>query len=713
MSLKELELKKHYDSDDDDILRDFYIPVLSHSTVYKRLAGFFSSSSLAVAAKGISKLISNGGDMKLITGARLQKADVKAIKEAYEEPEKIIEKMMLEELDDLEDKFIRDHVRALGWMIANKKLDIKIAIIYENGLPLDEKSIEKRGIFHQKVGILEDSEGNKISFSGSDNESASAWQSNIEEFKVFRSWVKAEKEYLCADSEKFKKFWDGKSKRTKVMDIPIAIKEKLIEIAPDNFEKLNLEKWHIEGKVKKRKADIKLYEHQIAAVESWVTSDMQGIFEMATGTGKTFAALECLNVLLKKTKKLITVITCPYHHLITQWEYNMDKYGIELNRVIADSTNPKWRKEFVNYILDIKNGLREKIIVLTTHSTFSSKDFINILEDTANTGIDLFLIADEVHGLGAPRRKYGLIESYNFRLGLSATPKRWFDDKGTLALYEYFGEVIFSFTLKDAIYSVRPNSGETYLAPYKYEPVFIELNEDELNEYMRETEKIAKLYHISKSEYEKDELLKKILIRRSNIIKNAQNKFSSLIKILNELDENLKHCIIYCSPQQIDTVREMLRGRNIIYHKFTMEEGTNPEKKYGGISERDYILHKFAEREYQVLVAMRCLDEGVDVPPARIAILMASSGNPREYIQRIGRVIRRFPGKEKAIICDIVVVPTIAYMSPELRDIEWNIFEKELKRYEEIADASLNVTDVFEKLFKIKSQLRKYKSDTR
>jgi hypothetical protein len=239
MNLKDLDLKKAYDSDVDDVLNDFYIPALSNSIRYKRLAGFFSSSSLAVAAKGISRFISNGGYMELICSAKLRKSDVEAIKEAYENPTKVIEKMMLEDLNSLENEFIRDHVRALGWMIANNTLEIKVAVVIdESSKPIDEEKIEKYGIFHQKVGILEDENGDNIAFSGSDNESATAWEENIEEFKVFRSWMEGEEPYLVADKEKFKKFWNGDARRTKVIDVPTAVKKKLIEMAPDNIEEV-------------------------------------------------------------------------------------------------------------------------------------------------------------------------------------------------------------------------------------------------------------------------------------------------------------------------------------------------------------------------------------------------------------------------------------------------------------------------------------------
>lgn len=705
MSLKKLNLKKAYDSDSDDILKNFYIPALSHSINYKRLAGFFSSSSLAVAAKGISEFISKDGHMELIVGAKLQKEDVEVIKEAHESPEKLIEKTMLKDLESLENKFVEDHVRALGWLIANKKLEIKVAIIFDSeGYPLDEKTINKRGIFHQKVGILQDEENNKISFSGSDNETASAWINNIEEFKVFRSWEDLEREYLDADIKRFNKFWEGKSEKTRVMDVPTAVKRKLIEMAPKNIEELDLKKW-LKKEVEEKKV-ITLWGHQKKAIKAWLDNDKRGVFEMATGTGKTFAALGCLNEVLKKEKKLVTIISCPYGHLVKQWLDDIGEFGISCDTIIADSSNYKWKDKITDIILDIKNGISENLIILTTHNTLSSEDFINIIRKV-NT--KLLLIADEVHGLGAPERKRGLINDYNFRLGLSATPKRWFDDEGTEKLFDYFCKTVFEFPLEKAINTINPATGRTFLVPYEYKPYFVELTDEEFNQYEKETAKISRAYHRSKDKWEKDELFSLLLFKRQKIIKNAVNKFAALEKILEEIGE-IRDCLVYCSPQQIGRVQDILssyKKQLIIQHRFTEKEGMVSDKKYGGVSEREYLLQQLAEGNYHVLVAMKCLDEGVDVPQIKVAIILSSTGNPREYIQRRGRILRRSPGKEKAAIYDIIVMPIFKESTdPEILELERKIIKKELIRYKEFALVSRNAVECLSKIENIEERYR-------
>jgi len=689
MNLRELGLKKSYDSDTDNIVVAFYVPALSVSIQYSRLAGFFSSTSLAVAAKGISGLIRNGGTIKLVTGATFRRDDIEAIKQALESPERVLEKMMLRELENLEDDFVKDHVRALGWMVANKRLKIKVAIVLdENNYPLDSKEVEKQGIFHQKVGIMEDLDGNQISFSGSENESAQGWQSNIEEFKVFRNWVEAEKDYLEADVSKFKKFWEAQAHRTRVIDIPKAIEERLIEIAPNNIDELDLDRWI---QPKERVTVFELRDYQKKAVESWLSNDKKGILEMATGTGKTITAVGCLKELFARENKVVAIISSPFIHLSEQWAKEFNKLGISCDKIIADSSRNRWKDTLADGLLDVENGVNEHLLVLTTHNTFSAGDFMNIVRESKKRtpGQRMLLIIDEVHGIGAPQRRLGLIEEYDYRLGLSATPKRWFDLKGTEKIFNYFGDVVFEFSLKDAI--------ETgYLVPYIYLPHFTYLAPEEMARYEEETRKIAKAYYRSKDEDEKDEIFTLLCIKRQKIIRNARNKLAVFEKILDDLKE-VRYCLVYCSPHQIRVVQDILNQKNIIQHKFTEQEGIRPESRFDGLSEREFLIKQFSEGTYNALVSMRCLDEGVDVPPARLAIMLDNSGNPREYIQRRGRVLRKFPGKKQAVIHDIIVEPVLrTTISQELGELERKIIAKELERYRDFASSAQNASECLE-----------------
>jgi len=688
LSLRLIPFKKSYSSDYDDILFDFYIPALEASVQYDRLAGFFSSTSLAVAARGILGLVKNNGVLRLIVSPKLSARDIEVMIDSSTSPEKYIEEKMLQDLENLENQFIRDHVYALGWLMANSRLQVKVGIVYgTNKAPLNYKEIQQCGLFHQKVGILRDKEGNTVTFSGSVNESATGWLENIEEFKVFRSWEASEREYVDTDVQKFERFWNDLSTKVRVIDIPSAVRNKLIELAPSDFDTIGLEKWYSSSRKAKK---VRLLPHQQNAIELWWINNRRGIFEMATGVGKTYAALGCLRRLLLSQSKLLAIITCPYHHLVVQWKREIDRFGINVDKIIvADSTNPSWKKALTDSMIDIVLGYHSKVLVLTTHVTFSSRSFCEIIERN-KANISILVIGDEVHGLGAFKSRQGLLEGYNYRLGLSATPKRWFDSLGTQLLYEYFGDTVYEFGLREAVSTINPATGETYLTPYRYIPKFVSLTEEELVEYMKLTRAIASKISSSGDGIVIDEHVERFLYARANVVKNAIEKYRMLEEILEELGKSLRWTLIYCSPQQIDRVMKMLNKRRIVAHRFTMDEGVVPEDRYGGRSEREFILEKFAAGDYQVLVAMRCLDEGVDVPQARVAILMSSSGNPREYTQRIGRVLRRYPGKNEATVYDIIVKPSLGKIPPELKKIEERIFKKELLRYREIAKIAMN-----------------------
>ncbi|OGO64591.1 MAG: hypothetical protein A2029_02730 [Chloroflexi bacterium RBG_19FT_COMBO_47_9] len=687
MGFKTISIKKSYSSDSDNILEDFYIPSLKQSIEYQRLAGFFSSKSISVAARGILGLIKNGGDMKLVISPKLSKDDIDVILSSQIQTNKILEDNFLKELDKIENDFERDHVAALGWMIANNRLHIKVAIPLNTiGIPYAYIDIDQNGLFHQKVGILKDNNGDIISFSGSINETASGWLNNIEEFKVFRNWDESENDYVIADTTKFTRFWNNMAERVEIIELPIAVKNKLIEIAPDNIDQIDLNKHY----AKKKYTSPQLYQHQKEAISRWVDNNHRGIFEMATGTGKTYAALGCVKKVEELHESLITCISCPYQHLVQQWKKEVDKFGINYDKLlVADSSSHGWKNKLANNLMDISLGYKHKIIIITTHDTFASESFIKIIKQFKSNS-KLFIIADEVHGLGAHIRRTGLIEEYDFRLGLSATPKRWFDPIGTKILYDYFGDTIYEFGLEKAINTINPDTGKTYLVPYRYNINFAYLEDDELEEYITKTAKIVKLWGKEEGKNEQNDYLEQLLFARANIIKNARSKFEELGGILDSLPTPIKWTLIYCSPQQIDSVMEILRVRGYFAHRFTMEEGTTASQKYKGLSEREYLLEEFSKGKYQILVAMRCLDEGVDVPPARTAILMASSGNPREYIQRIGRVLRRASDKSEATINDIVVIPNLGGFSEEIRAVEKKIFEKELIRYEEISKYAMN-----------------------
>lgn len=678
MGLKDIQLKEIYDSDNDNLINDFYIPTLSNSIKYKRISGFFSSSSLAVAARGMGQFILNGGSMQLICSAKLSDADIAMIKMAEKNPEEIIQEIALMDLGDFENEFIKNHVRALGWMLAKKKLAMKIAfLVDQNGIPV------KNGILHPKIGILEDSMGDVVCFSGSNNETASGWQFNVEEFKVFPSWNESLRGYFEPTVEKFEEYWKNKGGRVRVINAPEAVEKRLINISK-GFDQEDLKNLDDDQEMKK----IHLRDYQKEAIANWSLKNCRGIFEMATGTGKTFTALGCASKLINKTHDpLVIVITCPFQHLITQWEKQVKKFNLVQDHLIIADGNRPWKDKLIDTLRELSIGYIKSIVIITTHNTFSSK-LVELLFNQEKF-FKAFLIADEMHGLGSPMRNKGLSELYDFRLGLSATPERWLDEEGTNLLFDYFNGLAFQFSLERAI-------SEGYLTPYTYHPKFVELTKDELEEYHNQTIVIARTFS-KKNEEEKEKALEKLLIRRSNIVKNSINKYKALREIINESGGKLNLTLVYTTDKQINRVMSIMNEYDIDSHRFTMEES---------LKQRDKILKHFEDRDYDAIVAMKCLDEGVDIPAAHNAILMASSGNPREYIQRIGRIIRNHPNKEYASIKDIVIKPSFDNLPSELKNIEKKIFDKEIDRYEKIAEIALNDSEALELIYKIKRRLR-------
>lgn len=659
MSLKDLDIKHEYDSDEDCLPTQFYVPVLSESIKYYRRSGFFSSSSLAVSAQGLAELIKKDGQMKLICSVHLSKEDYNTIERVLDDPIKFLEESDIgKDLNNIANDFERDHIEALGWMLAKGFLEIKIAF-----------PRKKIGTYHPKVGIFIDEEGNYISFSGSENETFYGMFENVEEFKVFRSWKNEwEKKDADSDLEKFKKEWVGDRKRTVVVDLPKFLKEELVKFAPSEKADLKLLKEKNYYNHKKQKLSLPSRKYQDTAVDNWFNNDCKGIFNMATGTGKTITALNCYKQLMEESKtNFLTLIACPQTYLVHQWRKEIEKYFD--SDILMTIDNTSWKSDLKFLLGDLKLDNLKFPILLTTHQLFHEEEFTKIMKHYIKKfNIGVFIIVDEAHGVGASKYQKGLLPCYPYRLGLTATPERHFDDEGTKLICEYFGGTVCKFTLKQAI-------KKGYLTEYCYIPHFVSLDGDELERYLDLTRKIAIKYDKIKN-FEDISLTKDFLDRQA-IIDNASSKFSELKKIL-EKEKNIDHLLVYCTSNHEDTenkqikqVYQILSNMDIFPSYFTGEEKNKPS-----------IIKDFEEGEFKALAAMKCLDEGVDIPSAKTAIFMSSTSNPREYIQRRGRILRKFPGKDMAIIHDLIVLPSLKNLTKSER----SIIDKELARFYDFRD---------------------------
>ena len=676
MSYKELDIKKSYETSEDkmQLLKEFYIPFLSETVDYRRIAGYFSSSSLIVASEGIEGLLKNNGKMKLLISPKLTEDDFEIIKRSN----KLSDSMDMFSNLNINSFPKNDNLEALSWMLKNNRLEIKI-VVNKNSCS---------SIFHQKIGIGFDKDGNQLSFSGSINETANAWLNNIEEFKTFKSWEYEQLEYLLTDLKKFNTFWNNeKQDIAQVYNIPDSIKNKIISVSPRNLEDLKIMKKYQE---KREQQDLSLFSHQLRAIEMWKNNDNKLLMEMATGTGKTRTAIGCFMELKDKTEKFVVIVATPQNTLSRQWKNDIEKelkIKFELS-VIADGSNYKWKRDLEKALLDISNTVYNNAILYTTHITACSDEFINMIKKYGNN-LNILFICDEVHGIGSEKQKKALLDLYKYRIGLSATPERMYDEEGTSLIRNYFGNKSFEFTIKDALNTINPLTGEPFLNSFFYYPCFVYLNEQELQQYRFFSKKIAMLIN---QENPDETLLNKYNIDRANILKNAAGKLDMVEKIIDKLNqkERIKDTIIFSTDRQLESVLSMLGRKGIMRSKITEEESTSKIVGIRGNTEREENIDQFREGTTQVLVGLKCLDEGIDIKNARIAILMASSTNPREYVQRVGRVIRTAKGKQKSEIYDLIVTTSAS-------DIANNkILAKEAKRTKLIACNADNYDEVKE-----------------
>lgn len=715
MEFTELKIHEAYETGTDDLVMGFYVPMLANAKRYDRIAGFFSSTSLALAARGIAGLIANDGIMRIVASPRLSSEDVAMINGSVENPDTLIAECLLKGIDgkDISDQFCRDHVAALGWMLANGRLEMQIAVVTDYAGRL----ISDQYLVHQKVGIFYDKEFNALSFSGSNNETASGWLGNVEEFKTFKSWEPSQLPYLQSDQRKFDAFWSHQRKGVRVENLPEAVAEKLIEIGKDfDIERIAIQKYfdHINSEGKSRN-QLRLFYYQEDAVEKWIDNGKNLLLEMATGTGKTRTAIGCIRYALKnQDKQLLTVIACPQSTLTMQWKSDIESLdlGVEIDATqICDSTQHGWKRELKTKCRQLVAGMYDNLLVYTTHQTCSSSDFIDIIQNVKR--VDRFFIGDEVHGMGAAKTRKGLLETYNMRLGLSATPSRWFDEKGSALITDYFGNDSYKFTIEQALSTPNPLTNKPFLVNYNYYPCFISLTDDELEEYKKLSEKIIRMNN-SKNKEEFADILEYLLFQRADIEKEAENKYAELERILDEMQkecenngERIKDTIIFVSDGQLARVLQILKKKRITTHKFTQAEGTEASSKFGGISEREYLIKQFTQGKYQVLVAIKCLDEGIDIPSAQTGIIMASSTNPREYVQRVGRIIRQAPGKSSATLYDMILHPDLSGFRDEtLADFEEKVFRKEMVRVKDLCANALNNTKVLREIYSVLDDLR-------
>ena len=676
MGFPSLQIKKIYDTSTDNFVEDFFSPILSVAKNYDRGVGFFSSGWLKMNSGGMKTFAENGGHARWVTSPILSKLDWDTMCLGTEAKQnELLFTLLSSAVTNLQESLETDVLSALAWLIADDVIEFKLAV------PRNQLT----GEFHDKFGIFSDSDGNSISFSGSYNDSIQGLL-NYESITTFLSWDESSSDVVDLEQTRFNRLWDNEDPNVKVFDLPEAIKYEIVKCRSLGrpYSTLGKKKkdWNLDSPkpiVPRIPKDLMIREYQNQAYEAWVANHCQGFFEMATGTGKTITSLYSAIKTFEVEGKLALIIAAPYIHLVDQWDQIAQKFGFI--PILAYGSSKTWKDKLANKIMAFNQGSTRSMCVITTHTTFNSKSFNAIIE---NISTGSMIIADEAHHFGSEKSKVFLTKKIEKRLALSATPNRWFDDIGTRNLLDYFGPTVFNFPLERAI-------SEGYLTRYYYFPIPIELTDEEVFSYTEISKKIAPLF-FKKNKTEKEEkTLQSLLIKRSDILKNAENK---LIAFDQEIESNPKihHCICYCSPNQKNLVLKILGIKHQIpTHQFTYEEGSTL---------RQEVINRFDLGELKAIVAIKCLDEGVDIPSSQTAFFLSNSTNPREFIQRRGRVLRKYENKDYAFLYDFLAIPPLS-VEPEIQEINRSILKKELRRFELFANSCQNKHNAYEAIWKI------------
>jgi len=681
MGFLDLQLQDSYDSGfgDFDVVENFYSPVLGQSKNYDRVAGYFSSRVFASAARGIAGLVRNGGKMRLITSHAFTPTDTQSIQDYFGSDDfanDLINDFVtsFSELGNLTNTIAKNHIAAMCWMLREGILEIKIVV--PESADLTSISADDWDKFHPKFGVFHDGLGNSIAFSGSVNETAGAWRRNIENFDVFMSWIPGETERrIEPKSKQFEKMWEGRlSGQWKTIELPAAVKEKIVnDFAPVDFP---------DDIEKKMSTDIrKLRHYQTHAVDAWIRNSRVGILEMATGTGKTRTARACIEN-CRELERLLTVVIVPYQHIGEQWVKELSSFNPLM--VTGD-----WKKALSQLSLNVTLGRIEHATLVVVKNTAAKESFKERIQELSKEFKHTLVVGDEVHWLGARAFQASLFEFADFRLGLSATPNRYFDEEGTSVIFNYFVKTVYELTLRDAL-ALRDESGNQVLCPYSYHPILTNLTESESEKYREFTLKIARMRGLE-STPEVIAQLENLYILRSNISKSAENKIPGLQSLISNLPKPIKQTIIYCADfKQLEEAAKVLNEFGIYAQQITGEESAKVSSKFNNISEREHIISNFAAGNLDVLLAIDCLDEGVDIPSAHQGIILASSGNEKEFIQRRGRLMRPFRAKESATIYDFCVLPE----DPSDPTSNSGLIDVELKRIDTFGEDSLNPEEV-------------------
>ena len=654
MSFKDLSIKKSYINQGNDNMVDSLLnPALRLSVKYRRSVGYFSSSVFKLIINALPDFIKNNGKIDLIVSPTLSADDVSAIELGYEKKEELLNKRFISEFGSEIRCFDDRALNILSELVARGILDIKVA------------SVKNRaGIYHDKLGILTDKEGNNIVFYGSANSSINEYQNNYEKIRVVRSWEPGEGESVFDEVIEFDRLWQNKNKYLEVFDFMKSVKNCILEVRNEREHQKSTE-------------PISLFDYQKEAINSWVSNGYKGFYVMATGTGKTWTAIYSAKALVERHEKCLIVIAAPYKHLVRQWEEDVKKAFPSANIVLISSENPQWENISKRFIIAQKYANDKQIILITTIKSFYSDRFEALISKSDENKL---LIVDEAHRF--TNRPESLHATYKYMLGLSATPINGKNNEAGIDLVNFFGGQVFNLPIEDAL-------EKGFLVPYYYHPIFIAATDEEEESFNQISSKMAACY--------KDGILidKDALIKysrsRLRILSMAEAKISSIRNLLNSVKVK-DHFVVYCGDGRLfDEQSEAVRYIQFVkQHLDSMGIKTSQFTASENMDRRMELVDMFNRGQIDSLVAIRCLDEGINIPSIKSALILSSNDDYREFVQRRGRILRKYNGKRSADIYDVIVLPSTN--TPKIAQIE-------LRRYNEYAKLALNKADRLHELY--------------
>lgn len=673
MSLKNLDIKLSYVSMGKDNISDaFLVPALKQAVLYRRSVGFFSSGVLAAIIDGIVGLSRNGGKIQLIASPRLDEDDIEAINLGYQAREEIISGAFTKDFNSEIERLDDSMLQLLAALIANDTLDIKIAVT------------ETLGIYHDKLGILEDSEGNRVVFYGSPNSSLNAYQNNYEKIRVVKSWNSSDANIIDDECEEFEKLWSGLNPYVHVLDYTKAANMNILQLISKRKASGNSE----------AASPIKLRDYQIAAINAWVENNYHGFYVMATGTGKTWTAIFSAKKLFESHPGML-VICAPYKHLVRQWSEDLIQAFPHAKLIMVSSENQNWDEQITQEIIRKRYHPDNQIIIVSTIASFRMPRFMRTLNKSDE---EKLLIVDEAHRF--TDRPETLKKQFKYLLGLSATPFSGISAEKGLELMDWFGGQVFNLPIEEAL-------DRNYLVPYHYYPIYVESTSDEEARFRHQTQNIISCFRGKKCI--NPDLLVKSIRNRLRIISMAEEKMRNIDDIISKVMEK-DHFVVYCGDgrlfdneageelRQIQAIKKVLNKHGYKSSQFTATEN---------MKERMDLVDAFNKQEISALAAIRCLDEGINIPSIKSALILSSNDDYREFVQRRGRILRLYGSKKYANIYDVIVLPSYdmqGWAKIEFRRfleyarlaLNWNELKDELESKLQLYGLTIDDIDVYD-----------------